>query len=137
MFCSGGDSPEGAKPKVITNFAEDITRAGGSALCAHRPGRDRTQEGSPVRGRRKTYETPEALEEAVAQYFDSISVMETVTESVPTGRLDKYGHEIMQRVEVKNVFGKPFVVRRFLHQPEVYSMTAHFGISMATWERYG
>ena len=88
-------------------------------------------------GRRKTYETAETLEEAVQAYFDSISGLETLTRSVPTGKLDKYGHEITKRVEIKNTMGKPIFTRVFYVPPELFGLTERLGISIDTWRRYG
>ena len=69
-------------------------------------------------------------------YFDSISRLITLTERVPTGKTDRYGHEITKSVEVKNAMGKPIVTRVFYVPPERYGLTAALGISIDTWERY-
>lgn len=90
-----------------------------------------------MRGRRKKYETPEALEEAVAEYFASISRMETVKYPQITKKLDEYGHPIVRMVTAKGENGKPIKQRVFYVPPDLFSLTAHIGISMATWERYG
>lgn len=89
-----------------------------------------------MRGRRKTYDTPEALEEAVAGYFASISRMETVKIPQITKKKDEYGHAIVRMTAVKGENKKPIKERVFYVPPDLFSLTAHIGISMATWERY-
>lgn len=115
-----------------------MRRATGTPGGGHyaRPGHARRREARKT-GRRKTYETAEALESAVQAYFDSISVMETLKERVPTGRKDKYGHEITKLVEVKNTLGKPIFTRVFYVPPEVFGLAEQLGISTDTWRRYG
>lgn len=90
-----------------------------------------------MRGRRKTYETPEALEAAIVAYFDSISNVETVRVSRPTSKKDKYGHPIMRETTVKDVDGKPLKQRVYYVPPTRVGLTLYIGVSLDTWGRYG
>ena len=87
-------------------------------------------------GRKKTYATAAALRKAVEKYFSGISRLESVKVQVPTGDLDKYGHEIMRFAEVENELGDPIKERVFYIPPERYGLTASLGISVDTWDRY-
>ena len=90
-----------------------------------------------MRGRRKTYETPEALEEAVAAYFDSISRVEPVKIPKPSRRKDEYGHPVMQMTKVKGEDGKPIKRRVYYVPPTRVGLTLYIGVSLDTWGRYG
>lgn len=87
-------------------------------------------------GRYKIYKTAKSLEKGVESYFRSISRTEDVTEPVPTGRLDKYGHEIMRMEPVQNDDGE-VIRRRVFHIPPTRGgLCQHLGISRSTWLRY-
>lgn len=90
-----------------------------------------------MRGRRKTYETPEALEEAVVAYFDSISRIEPVKIPKPSRKKDEYGHPVMQMSTVKGADGKPIKRRVFYVPPSRVGLTLYIGVSLDTWGRYG
>lgn len=90
-----------------------------------------------MRGRRKSYETAEALEKAVVAYFDSISSVENVQVSRPTAKKDKYGHPVMKEVTVKDVDGKPLKRRVYYVPPTRVGLTLYIGVSLDTWGRYG
>lgn len=87
-------------------------------------------------GRYKIYRTASSLERGVESYFRSISRTETVTEMLPTGRLDKYGHEILKAVPVCNDDGEEMRQRVFHIPPTRGGLCSHLGISNSTWLRY-
>ena len=84
----------------------------------------------------RKFETPTALRKAIDGYFRSISRTETVKESVPTGKLDKYGHPVMKQVEVISDAGTPVSFRRFLIPPRLGRLYMELGISETTFRRY-
>lgn len=87
-------------------------------------------------GRWKKYTSAKQLTKAVESYFYSISRTELVKEPVGTGRLDRYGHEILEMVPVYNDDGKE-IRRRVYHVPPTRGgLCAHLGISRDTWQRY-
>ena len=90
-----------------------------------------------MRGRRKTYETPEALEEAVVAYFDSISRVEKLRVPKPTTKKDEYGHPVMKLTTVKGVDGKPLKQRVYYMPPTRVGLTLFIGVRLDTWGRYG
>lgn len=86
--------------------------------------------------RYKAYRTAKQLWEAVEGYFDSISRLEDVTVMVGTGRLDKYGHEIMQATPVENARGETIQERIYYVPPTRGDLCDFLGISRDTWSRY-
>ena len=86
--------------------------------------------------RYKTYRTAKQLWEGVEGYFDSISRLEDVTVMVGTGRIDKYGHEIMVAAPVKTDSGKVIQERIFYVPPTRGDLCEYLGISRDTWARY-
>ena len=86
-------------------------------------------------GRKKIY-SPEQLEKAVARYFKKISRLKTVTELVPTGELDKYGHEILKAEPVRNLDGEEIQQLEYLITPCVRTLCDFLGIERTTWARY-
>lgn len=86
-------------------------------------------------GRPKKY-TAESLRRAVDKYFKSITRKVTVTEKVPTGRKDKYGHDILEDKPVINSMGKEVAVTEYLVIPTVGSLCEFLGIHRSTWAEY-
>lgn len=86
-------------------------------------------------GRPRAY-SPEQLDKAVERYFRKITRLSTVTELVPTGNLDKYGHEIMEQKPVKNRDGEEIQQLEYLVTPCVSSLCSFLGISRSTWASY-
>lgn len=87
-------------------------------------------------GRNRAYTTTAELSQAVNHYFDTISRMEDVTEQVPTGAKDQYGHTVYQQIPVKNALGEIIRRRVFFIPPDIYGLCEHLGIHKTTWERY-
>ena len=97
-------------------------------------------------GRPRKYKTNKSLLEAVNGYFTSISRTRVLTEKViklrpdEKGQLqtvyDKYGHEELESVPVKNDLGEPIRVTEFLIPPTVGGLCEHLGISRETWSDY-
>ena len=87
-------------------------------------------------GRWKIYKTAKSLERGVESYFRKISRTETVTEPIGTGRLDRYGHEIMEWRPVLNDDREE--IRRLVYHvpPTRGDLCTHLGISRDTWRRY-
>ncbi len=87
-------------------------------------------------GAPKKYKTAKALEKAVTAYFDSITREKVLTEMVPTGELDKYGHPVCEPAEVVNRLGQPVMVTEFLIPPSVGDLAQFLGIHRCTWYDY-
>ena len=77
-----------------------------------------------------------ALEAAVQTYFDSITREVVITERVPTGKKDSYGHEIYEIQEVKNNLGEIAKRVEFLVPPTIEGLCLHLGIHSSTWSRW-
>ena len=86
--------------------------------------------------RAKKYRSAASLMRAAEKYFRSISRTEAVVEPVPTGRLDRYGHEVCEMRKVLNDEGEEVTVRRFLEPPRITAMCRSIGISRTTWAKY-
>lgn len=86
--------------------------------------------------RAKKYRSAASLMRAAEKYFRSISRTEAVVEPVPTGRLDRYGHELVEMKKVLNDEGEEVAVRRFLEPPRITAMCRSMGISRTTWAKY-
>lgn len=87
-------------------------------------------------GAPKKYKTARALQKAVDAYFDGITRVKPLTEMVPTGALDKYGHPVCEPQEVVNRLGKPVMVEEFLLPPSVGDLARFLGIHRSTWYDY-
>lgn len=85
--------------------------------------------------REKKY-SARSFEDALKRYFEGISRVRTVTEPAGTGRMDRYGHEIMKQKPVKNLRGETVTVTEFVEPPTVGGLCAALEISRATWMRY-
>lgn len=83
-------------------------------------------------GAPKKYKTGKALRKAVEAYFDSITREKAVTEMVPTGRTDRYGHPILEPKEVVNRLGQPVMVEEFLIPPSWGDLAAFLGVHRST-----
>lgn len=88
-----------------------------------------------ARGAPKKY-TKKALREAVEDYFASITRMKKVTEPVPTGELDKYGHPICVQEPVTNGLGEYVMVKEYLVPPSLGALTDALGIHRSTWDNW-
>lgn len=88
-----------------------------------------------ARGARKKY-TANTLRKAVESYFAGITRDRIVTEPVPTGRLDGYGHPIFEEQPVKNGLGYYVMVTEYLVPPSLGAMTEALGIHRSTWDNW-
>lgn len=80
--------------------------------------------------------TPEALEAAIEDYFDSITRLVTVTEMIDTGEKDAYGHAIKVPRTVLNRKGQEVQELRYILPPTIGGLCKHLGISPTTWSDY-
>ena len=80
--------------------------------------------------------TKRKLNEAVENYFKSISREVKLMEKKPTGKKDKMGHEIYEDVPVKNALGQEISVTEYLIPPSVLELSAFLGIHRSTWDNY-
>ena len=80
--------------------------------------------------------TPRSFAKAVKRYFDSISREAVVTEKIPTGELDKYGHMIFEDVPVVNRLGETMKRIEFLLPPTVSGLCVALKIHRSTWADY-
>lgn len=87
-------------------------------------------------GRWKKYKSAQQLSKAVDDYFRRISRTEVVKEPVGTGRLDRYGHEVVEMVPVCNDDGEEIKQRVFYVPPTRGGLCSHLRISRDTWKRY-
>lgn len=87
------------------------------------------------RGAPKKY-TAKRLQKAVENYFDAITRQKIVTEPVPTGKLDKYGHPICTEQPVKNGLGAFVMVTEYLVPPSKGALAIALGIHRSTWDNW-
>ena len=87
------------------------------------------------RGQPKSY-TPRTLKKAVDRYFASITREVPVTEPVPTGELDRYGHPVFKYVQVKNSLGEEVFTTEYLIKPSRAGLARFLGIHRSTWDNY-
>lgn len=80
---------------------------------------------------------PEELEAAIADYFDGITRLVTVTEMVDTGKKDEYGHAILEPRKVLNTKGEEVKELNYIIPPTIGGLCKHLGISPTTWSEYG
>ena len=80
--------------------------------------------------------TPKSFAKAVKRYFDSISREAVVTEKMPTGNLDKYGHMTYNDVPVVNRLGEEIKRIEFLLPPTVSGLCVALKIRRSTWSDY-
>ena len=85
---------------------------------------------------RMKYGSSKAREAAARRYFDGISRVKTVTEQVPTGEIDRYGHQVFREETVVNALGEPVRITEFVEPPTVGGLCAALGISRTTWMHY-
>lgn len=86
-------------------------------------------------GQPKAY-TAKKLEKAVEEYFASITRQRQLTEKVPTGELDKYGHPILKDEPVLNCKGNPVIVTEYVVPPSKGALARFLGIHRSTWDNY-
>lgn len=84
------------------------------------------------KGAPKKY-TAKTLRQAVENYFAAITRQRIVTEPVPTGRLDNYGHPIFREEPVKNGLGAFVMVTEYLVPPSTGALAIALGIHRSTW----
>ena len=77
-----------------------------------------------------------ALREAVQAYFDSITREIDITERVPTGKLDSWGHPVYEIVKVENKLGQVAKRTEYLVPPTLGGLCIHLGIVNSTWSRW-
>lgn len=87
-------------------------------------------------GRPKKYKSAKALSEAVERYFQSITRRVKVTELQPTGSKDDKGHEIYERVPVKNALDQEVWVTEYIVPPSMADLYDALGIDKSTWANY-
>lgn len=80
--------------------------------------------------------TPRALRKSVANYFKSITRWVKVTELVPTGRVDKMGHQVMEPKPVVNQLGEEVERLEYVIPPSVGGLCLFLGIHRSTWNDY-
>ncbi len=66
----------------------------------------------------------------------TITRIVNVTEQVPTGELDKYGHPVMKTVDVVNQLCNPVTRMEFLVAPMVGDLCIYMGVSRAQWDAW-
>lgn len=80
--------------------------------------------------------TEKTLERAVKKYFRSITRQKQITEAVPTGQRDKYGHMIFEQKPVLNDLGKAVWVTEYIVPPEMAALYDFLKIDRSTWNNY-
>lgn len=85
--------------------------------------------------REKKY-TAKSFEAAATAYLDSIRRIKAITELVPTGELDKYGHPVLRAERVRDMQGKPMLRVEYVEPPTVGGLCKALGISRQTWAAY-
>ena len=83
-------------------------------------------------GAPKKFKTGRAFRKAVESYFATITREKNVTERVPTGRLDRYGHPVMEEREVRNRLGDPVTVVDYLVPPSWGDLAEFLGVHRST-----
>ena len=85
--------------------------------------------------RKKKY-TKKALEEAVDNYFGSITRIVKATELQETEERDDKGHKIYKRVPIINSLGQEAEIEEYIIPPTVGDLCRHLGIHRSTWAEY-
>ena len=80
--------------------------------------------------------TGATLRKAVRAYFSSISRTVTVTEPVPSGEVDQYGHPILIQQPILDDDGAPIRRREYVNPPTLGGLCRALGIHRATWARW-
>ncbi len=86
-------------------------------------------------GRPKKY-TKKRLRESLEAYFNSISRTVTLTERVPTGEKDGWGHDVYTQQDILTDAGEPIKVRQYEIAPTVGGICTYLGIHRSTWAEY-
>lgn len=84
----------------------------------------------------KKYKSAAALRASCEEYFRSISRTVTASERVPTGEIDKYGHDIFESRDIFNDDGAPIQYIEYAVPPSITALCIYLGISRETWRRY-
>lgn len=87
-------------------------------------------------GAPRKFKSGRAFRKAVEAYFDGITREKNVTEKVPTGQLDKYGHVVYEEREVTNRLGQPVTVTQFLVPPSWGDLAEALGVHRSTLTAY-
>lgn len=77
---------------------------------------------------------PEQLAKRIRAWEQTITRVVEVTEQVPTGEMDKYGHPIFEPQVVTNQLGEPVTVIEFVAPPLVGDFCVWLGVSRAQWD---
>lgn len=80
--------------------------------------------------------TKKSLAEAVDLYFDSITRIVPVMETVETGGRDDKGHKIYEKRPVVNKLGEEAQMEEFIVPPTVADLCQFLGIHRSTWADY-
>ena len=87
----------------------------------------------------KKYKTAKELQEAVEQYFRSISYQKPVIVDTPTGYVDDQGHAEVKRVALRRGpggTGEFVTVTEWLEEPSLAGLCLFIGVSKTTWGAY-
>lgn len=76
------------------------------------------------------------LAEKVERYFASITRTVTVTERVPTDKLDDHGHTIYKTETVRNSLGEEATREEYITPPTVGGLCLFLGIHRSTWNEW-
>lgn len=87
------------------------------------------------RGAPKKY-TANTLRKSVENYFASITRQKIVTEMVPTGEVDRYGHPICEPVPVENDLGEKVKVTEYLVAPSKGDLAIALEVHRSTWDNW-
>ena len=86
-------------------------------------------------GRRRKL-TKTEFRDGCERYFMSVTRIVPLTEKVPTGEKDEYGHTIFRDEVVFNTLGEKIMVEDFLLPPTVEALCDQLGIDIGTFENY-
>ena len=84
----------------------------------------------------RRFETPRALQQKINKYFRMIRREVPMTEPVPTGKLDKYGHPVFESKPVLNELGKQVVYLEYVVPPRMTALRLALKVDAETWSRY-
>lgn len=80
--------------------------------------------------------TAKSLRMEVNRYFKSISREIVVTEPVPTGELDRYGHPVFKQEPVINRLGEPIKRIEFIEPPMKSALASFLGVHPSTYSKW-
>lgn len=87
------------------------------------------------RGGETVYDA-KALERKVNAYFRSITRRVAVTEDVPTGEVDRYGHALTRKERVYNELGEEMEREEYILPPCESDLADFLNVHRATWTEY-